>query len=223
MNYLLPILAVLLSFVFVYLTKPKNKEGIKLLLAFSGAFLLALTIFELFPEIYDNGNTKTMGVYVMLGILLQIFLEFFSKGAEHGHVHVNKEKSEFPWLLFISLSLHSILEGVPIDHHHTMLYGILIHKIPIAIILSIFLISSKIKFINALLFMVLFSIMTPLGTFLARNVDFLSTISSQLNAVAVGVFLHISTVILFESSEGHKFNLGKLIVIIIGVTIAYFL
>ncbi|WP_047419662.1 ZIP family metal transporter [Cellulophaga sp. Hel_I_12] len=223
MNYLLPILAVLLSFVFVYLTKPKKKEGIKLLLAFSGAFLLALTIFELFPEIYENGNTKTMGVYVMLGILLQIFLEFFSKGAEHGHVHVNKEKSEFPWLLFISLSLHSILEGVPIDHHHTMLYGILIHKIPIAIILSIFLISSKIKFINALLFMVLFSIMTPIGTFLARNVDFLATISSQLNAVAVGVFLHISTVILFESSEGHKFNLGKLIVIIIGVTIAYFL
>lgn len=223
MNYLLPILAVLLSFIFVYTTKPKKKEGIKLLLAFSGAFLLALTIFELFPEVYSNGRTKTMGAYVMLGILLQIFLEFFSKGAEHGHVHVDKEKKEFPWLLFISLSIHSILEGVPIDHHHTMLYGILIHKIPIAIILSIFLINSKIKPLNAFLFMGLFAIMTPIGTFLAGNVDFLATISSQLNAVAVGVFLHISTVILFESSEGHKFNLGKLVVIIIGVIIAYFL
>lgn len=223
MNYLLPLLAVLLSFAFVYITKPKKKEGIKLLLAFSGAFLLALTIFELFPEIYKNGNTKTIGVFVMVGILLQIFLEFFSKGAEHGHVHVNKEKKVLPWLLFISLSIHSVLEGVPIDHNHTMLYGILIHKIPIAIILSIFLINSKIKSIHALLFMILFSVMTPLGTFLAANVDFLSTISPQLNAVAVGVFLHISTVILFETSEGHKFNLGKLLVIILGVLIAYFL
>jgi hypothetical protein len=35
--------------------------------------------------------------------------------------------------------------------------------------------------------------------------------------------LHISTVILFESSEGHKFNLRKLLVIIFGITIAYFL
>jgi zinc transporter ZupT len=223
MNYLLPILAVLLSFVFVYVTKPQKKEGIKLLLAFSGAFLLALTIFELFPEIYQNSDAKTMGVFVMLGILLQIFLEFFSKGAEHGHVHVDKEKAAFPWLLFISLSVHSVLEGVPIDHHHTMLYGILVHKIPIAIILSIFLINSKIKPINAFLFMALFSIMTPLGTFLAGNVDFLSSISAQLNAMAVGVFLHISTVILFESSEGHKFNLGKLVVIIIGVGIAFLL
>jgi hypothetical protein len=71
--------------------------------------------------------------------------------------------------------------------------------------------------------MALFSIMTPLGTFLAGNVDFLSSISAQLNAMAVGVFLHISTVILFESSEGHKFNLGKLVVIIIGVGIAFLL
>lgn len=223
MNYLLPILAVLLSFTFVYITKPKKKEGIKLLLAFSGAFLLALTIFELFPDIYQTGNTKTMGLFVMVGILLQIFLEFFSKGAEHGHVHVNTEKQVLPWLLLISLSIHSILEGVPIDHHSTMLYGILIHKIPIAIILSIVLINSKIVPIHAFLFMFLFSLMTPLGTYLAANVDFLSTISGQLNAVAVGVFLHISTVILFETSEGHKFNLGKLLVIILGVVIAYFL
>ena len=223
MTYLLPILAVLLSFTFVFITKPKKKEGIKLLLAFSGAFLLALTIFELLPEIYNNTDQKKVGVFVMLGILLQIFLEFFSKGAEHGHVHLDSNKKQFPWLLFISLSIHSLLEGIPIDSHHNILYGILVHKIPIALILSIFLVGSQMKFSNALFFIILFSIMTPLGTFLAANVDFLAPITPQLNAVAIGVFLHISTVILFESSEGHKFNLGKLVVIIIGITMAYFL
>jgi hypothetical protein len=35
------------------------------------------------------------------------------------------------------------------------------------------------------------------------------------------VLLHISTVILFESSDGHKFNIKKIIVICLGIAIAY--
>ena len=64
---------------------------------------------------------------------------------------------------------------------------------------------------------------TPLGTYLAHTIDLLSTYGVYLNALVIGVFLHISTIILFESSEGHKFNLRKLLVIILGITIAYFL
>ncbi len=223
MKYLLPVLAVLISFVFVYFTKPKNKEVFKLLLAFSGAFLLALTVFELFPEAYGHAAPKTVGVFIMLGILLQIFLEFFSKGAEHGHVHIDTEKSSFPWMLFISLCLHSLLEGLPIEDHGTILYVILIHKVPIAIILSIFLIGSKIKLQSALFFIVLFSLMTPLGTYFAANFEIFRKYSVFLNALVIGVFLHISTVILFESSEAHKFNLRKLVVIMLGIGIAYLL
>ncbi|MCP4976665.1 MAG: ZIP family metal transporter [Maribacter sp.] len=223
MAYLLLILGVLLSFAFVYIAKPKNKENFKLLLAFSGAFLLALTIFELFPSVYEKSDSKTIGVFIMLGILLQIFLEFFSKGAEHGHVHLDSEKTNFPWLLFISLSIHSLLEGFPIEEHDTILYGIFIHKIPIAIILSIFLLNSKIKISNALFFIVLFSLMTPLGSYIAVNFEFAVTYYAPITALVIGVFLHISTVILFESTEGHKFNLRKLLVIILGIIIAYVL
>ena len=223
MNYLLPILAVLLSFAFVYVVKPKNKNHFKLLLAFSGAFLLALTIFELFPSVYATSDAKTIGVFVMLGILLQIFLEFFSKGAEHGHVHLDSEASGFPWPLFISLCLHSFLEGFPIENHETIIYGILVHKIPIAIILSIFLLNSKIPFVKALLFTLLFSLMTPLGSFTAANFEWVELYYAPITALVIGVFLHISTVILFESSEGHQFNLRKILVIILGIVIAYFL
>ena len=223
MTYILLILGVLLSFGFVYIVKPKNKENFKLLLAFSGAFLLALTIFELFPSVYEKSDSKTIGVFIMLGILLQIFLEFFSKGAEHGHVHLDSEKTNFPWLLFISLSIHSLLEGFPIEKHDTIIYGILIHKIPIAIILSIFLLNSKIKLVNALFFIVLFSLMTPLGSYLAANFEFATTYYAPITALVIGVFLHISTVILFESSQDHKFNLRKLVVILLGIIIAYVL
>jgi zinc transporter ZupT len=222
MIYILPILGVLLSFLFVVITKPQKNESFKLLLAFSGAFLLALTIFEMLPDVYSNIDPKSIGVFIMLGILFQIFLEFFSKGAEHGHVHISKESRSFPWLLFVSLCIHSLLEGLPIGTNNTIIYGILIHKIPIAIILSIFLLGSNIKSFHAGLFMVLFSIMTPLGTYLAHTIELLSTYGIYLNALVIGVFLHISTVILFESSEGHKFNLRKLLVIIFGITIAYF-
>jgi len=223
MIYILPVLGVLLSFLFVVIKKPQKNEYLKLLLAFSGAFLLALTIFELLPEVYNHSDPKTIGIFIMLGILFQIFLEFFSKGAEHGHVHISKDSTNFPWLLFISLCIHSLLEGLPIGSNDTIIYGILIHKIPIAIILSIFLLGSNIKLIYAGLFMLLFSVMTPIGTFLAHTVEILSTYAVYLNALVIGVLLHISTVILFESSEDHKFNLRKLLVIIFGITIAYFL
>ncbi|WP_339728172.1 ZIP family metal transporter [Maribacter stanieri] len=223
MIYILPILGVLISFLFVFIAKPQKNESFKLLLAFSGAFLLALTIFEMLPEVYSTIDSKSIGVFIMLGILFQIFLEFFSKGAEHGHVHISKESRNFPWLLFISLCIHSLLEGLPIGTNDTIIYGILIHKIPIAIILSIFLLGSNLKPVQAGLFMVLFAIMTPLGTYLAHTIDLLSTYGVYLNALVIGVFLHISTIILFESSEGHKFNLRKLLVIILGITIAYFL
>ena len=223
MIYILPILGVLLSFVFVFFTKPQKKEHFRLLLAFSGAFLLALTIFELLPEVYEQSNTKSIGIFIMLGILLQIFLEFFSKGAEHGHVHLSNTNTDFPWLLFGSLSIHSLLEGMPISENNSIIYGILIHKIAIAVILSFFLLNSKMKVFTSALFIFLFSLMTPLGTYLSRSLGFIMDNLIFINAIVIGVLLHISTVILFESSEGHKFNLRKLVVIVLGITIAYFI
>ena len=40
-------------------------------------------------------------------------------------------------------------------------------------------------------------------------------------AVVVGIFFHISTVILFESTENHKFNIKKFGVIVLGFLISY--
>lgn len=221
-NYILPIAAVVLGFLFVLLMKPNQQSNLKLLLAFSGAFLLAITVFNLLPNIFEHSHSKHIGLFVMLGILLQIFLEFFSKGAEHGHVHVHANQHLFPWVLFISLSIHSILEGFPLHTHHTLVYGIVIHKIPIAIILTSFFMASQLSKIKTIIFLTLFAFMTPLGTFLSEHVTFLSKYITQLTALVVGIFLHISTTILFESSEGHKFNVTKLIVIVLAIVIAFF-
>ncbi|MCX2681531.1 ZIP family metal transporter [Galbibacter sp. EGI 63066] len=221
--YILPILSVLIGYLFVLTFKLKEKTTLKLFLAFSGAFLLSITVFHLFPAVYHEKNTKEIGIFIMLGILLQIFLEFFSKGAEHGHVHLHNDIKVFPWLLFISLSIHSILEGFPIHQHETLLYGIIVHKIPVAIILSTFFLSSGMSKGKIAAFLILFSLMTPIGSFISEYFHAIKQYYHQISAIVIGIFLHISTVILFESSEGHKFNLRKLLVIVFGIIIAYFI
>mgnify|MGYP003665419718 CR=1 FL=1 len=197
LNLILPVISVLLGFLIVVVLKPSQQKNLKLLLAFSGAFLLSITV------------------------LLQIILEFFSKGAEHGHVHLNKESTLFPWLLFVSLSIHSVLEGIPIEAHHNLIYGIIVHKLPVAIILSTFFIASELSKSKIAFFMVLFSLMTPLGVFLSANFEIIQAYYYELSGIVIGIFLHISTTILFESNENHKFNLTKLITIIAAVAIAY--
>ena len=222
MNAILLIAVVLTTFISVYFLKPKDQSRVKLLLAFSGAFLLALTFFELIPPVYTLGDRRTNTLFILLGILLQIFLEFFSKGAEHGHMHWELSKNEFPVVLFISLSLHALIEGMPIAEHGNLIYGILIHKIPVAFVLSFFLLNSRLSMFLSCLFIVLFSLMTPLGNYLVALEAF-SAYKVQLTALAVGVLLHISTIILFESAKGHSFDLKKLFVIILGFGIAYFI
>ncbi|WP_370214989.1 ZIP family metal transporter [Mesoflavibacter profundi] len=223
LNIILPILSVVLGVVLVLIFKPNKSSNLKLLLAFSGAFLLSVTVFNFLPEVYHHNHDKPIGIFIMAGILLQIILEFFSKGAEHGHVHLDKNSVKFPWLLFVSLSIHSILEGIPIHAHDQLLYGIIIHKLPIAIILSTFFISSKIGVKKMVLFLGLFALMTPFGTFLSENFTFFTTYFYEISAIVIGIFLHISTTILFESNEGHKFNIVKLSTIVLAVIIAYFI
>ncbi len=222
LNIISPIIAVFLGFLIVFILKPKEPKHLKLLLAFSGAFLLSITVFHFLPEIYQESHSQ-VGLFIMVGILLQIILEFFSKGAEHGHVHVNKEATQFPWLLFISLSIHSVLEGIPLDTHHNLIYGIIIHKLPIAIILSTFFMSSKLNKGKITLFLLLFALMTPFGVYISQNFEIIQNYYYELSAIVIGIFLHISTTILFESNEGHKFNIAKLSTIIIAMVIAYFI
>ncbi|GGW61117.1 ZIP zinc transporter [Winogradskyella epiphytica] len=222
-SYLLPLLAVVIGVIIAVITKKQNSTYTKLLLSFSGAFLLALTFFDLLPEVYHHLDAKHTGLYIMCGILLQIILELFSKGAEHGHIHIHKDSTEFPWLLFVSLCIHSFLEGFPIHQHNDMVYGVLVHKIPIAILITTFLLQSSYSRFQIIAFLVAFAAMTPLGTYISHHATIMVNYVDVINAFVIGIFLHISTTILFETGEGHKFNLSKLVAISLGILIAYFI
>ncbi|NHM07125.1 ZIP family metal transporter [Flavobacterium sp. CYK-4] len=222
MNYLLPLLSVLLGYGIALFLQPKNKKNLKLLLAFSGSFLLSLTVVHLLPEVYES-HSNSIGIFIMIGILFQIILEFFSKGAEHGHVHGHETMVQIPWLLFISLCIHAFLEGLPVSHHHHLALGIGIHHLPIAVILTTFFIKSQLNKKAIFAFMLTFALMTPLGTFLADALPMVNTYYTEITAIVIGILFHISSTIIFESSEGHKFNIAKISMIILGVALAYFI
>jgi zinc transporter ZupT len=219
---LLLFLTVALGYIIALLLKVKEVKSLSIYLAFSGAFLLAVTIFELLPEVYKHPS-KEIGIYIIAGILLQIFLEIFSQGAEHGHVHEHSHKNSFPWLLFISLSIHALLEGFPISENNNLLIGVMVHKLPIALILSLFFIKANYNKTTSILFLFLFALMTPLGNWVSQNIIFTPGESLKITAVTIGVFLHVSTTILFESSKNHQFNISKMTAVLIAVIIAYFL
>ncbi|HBK82867.1 MAG TPA: ZIP family metal transporter [Flavobacterium sp.] len=236
MIYLLPFIAVVLGYLLACLIQPKNKKNLKLLLAFSGAFLLSLTVMHLLPEVYESERLlhsnqhhqehshgiNTIGLFIMIGIVFQIVLEYFSKGAEHGHVHGHNKMNTIPWLLFFSLCLHAFLEGMPISKHQELAFAIAIHHFPIAMILTIFFINASLSKKAILFFMIVFAFITPLGTYVSTNLKFLAQYFSQISGIVIGILFHISSTIIFESSEGHKFNLAKLMAIILGVIIAVF-
>ena len=218
---LLPLAAVAIGLLIALVFKPTVANGVKLLLSFSGAFLLAITVFEFLPEVYEVPN-KYVGICIMLGLLMQILLEFGSKGAEHGHIH-QQSQTKFPLLLFISLCIHSFIEGFPVADNQELLYGIVVHKIPIAIIVSAFILNAKLSKAQSFLFLIGFAMMTPLGAFAKANLPILQEYSLYANAFAVGVLLHVATTILFESSKNHQFNASKFLAIVIGIILAYFI
>lgn len=237
--YLLPFLSVILGYAIAFFIKPEQKAQVKLLLAFSGSFLLTITVTHLLPSIYEqvieaahhsshthkhsHGAFKVLGLFIMLGILFQIILEYFSKGAEHGHTHAHGAKGNTPWLLFFSLCVHAFFEGMPISNHHNLAWAIAVHHLPIAIILTLFFLNAGIRKKHILIFMVVFALMTPFGAFFSEKTSVLNPYIAEISAFVVGILFHISSTIIFESSEGHKFNARKLVSILLGIALAMLL
>jgi hypothetical protein len=63
--------------------------------------------------------------------------------------------------------------------------------------------------------------MTPLGTWSVQAFEGLQQYSLEMSALVIGIFLHVSTTILFESSEGHRFDITKLLAIVSAILLAY--
>lgn len=210
----------------------KRGSNIKLLLSFSGGFLLTIIFTHILPESYAN-NSST-GFFILLGFFLQLVLEYFSKGAEHGHTHIHDHGPmvNFPFAIFISLCIHAFVEAIPLNQVHVhihdtpriglhdLYWGVFIHKIPVAIALKTILDASGISKTKTWIYLLIFGLTAPLGLLVGEWVISSFEVSlSWLLAAAIGMFFHVSTTIIFESSEGHKINFYKLMAILAGFVV----
>jgi len=211
----------------VFFLKRDSTQRLKLILSFSGAYLFAITILHLIPEVYE-GSSHSIGLFVLGGFLFQILLEQFSEGIEHGHIHKhNHEHHAFPYGIMISLCLHAFLEGMPLAKglQNELLFGIALHHIPAAFALGSVLMQNHVKKNNIIVLLILFSLMSPAGYLLSNglsngSIGDIDKYFDRIMAVVIGIFLHISTTILFESSVDHHFNFKKLMAVLAGIAIA---
>lgn len=205
-------------------------QHLKLFLAFSGAFLFAITVLELIPEVYGY-EPEMAGFLVLVGFFFQIAIDQFSKGIEHGHLHFHPRQNSFPFPVFFALSAHALLEGMSLGSgileettQQSLIFGIGLHEIPAAFALATLFKLAQLKKTSIYLYVALYALMVPLGC-LAGHLLLEEFFISEgfrfgLMAVVIGVFLHISTTILFENSEEHRFSRYKLMAVILGIGVA---
>ncbi len=209
--------SVLVTGILTELVSKKLEHYKPIIISFSVAIVLTLLCTHIIPELFSGNNYK-VGYFLLGGFVLQILLELLSKGIEHGHVHLNGEISNKQLLvIFIGLSLHSFIEGIPIKtfnefHGHThslsstsfswvYLSAILIHKLPIAAVLMIFLKSIHSSLSKKIIFLLIFAISSPAGGYFGEYLikfNFFSNWSNYFLAISCGMLLHITTLLIFE-------------------------
>lgn len=240
-NFILLFLTAMLAGLLVYFAPVFREKYFKLVLVFAGSYLFSITILHIIPELFSSGyNQSRMGIYILLGFLLQQLLEFWSAGIEHGHIHKHSSESfRGVVTLMTGLFVHAFLEGTLLSHgsvvtektlslnhvhsDNTVLLGIIMHKGPAAFALAAVL-SSSLSKKWTLILLTVFALASPVG--MLSSAIFLENglLSKEgiglLYGLVTGGFLHISTTIFFESSPHHKFQLNKLVVTFIAATLA---
>ncbi len=235
-------------------------NDLSIILAFGGAFIMGLIFLHLVPEAFSYSSIA--GTFVLIGFLVQILLEYLSKGLEHGHVHLNDSSSNhlastvMPWAAIVSLCVHALLESLPLAegpsavdvghqvrsmgslhvHIHTdtaigsaLFMGLALHKLPVAIVLMGLIKSTGATKMSRWCLLTLFGIMPVLGMYLYDTIIHsgvsipggVSAFMSATHGLVIGILLHVSTTVIFESGEGHAFNYKKLIATLLGLSIAY--
>ncbi len=245
LTYFILFFTIIISGSAIFLFKTENPRVLKLILAFSGAFLLAISFLNLVPEVF-NGSLQKSGIFILIGFVLQLILELLTKGIEHGHGHAHEccEKHDhsvhFPKVapigLMIGICVHSFLEGMPLIHgmecngheniQHSLTMGIIVHNIPISFVLMSIFIQSGMSKVKSFVLLGVFAVMTPAGSLLSSLLshEFIHDFESYFSiimGIVVGIFLHVSTSILFETSEDHQYNIKKFVTVLLGIAIAF--
>ncbi|XP_068131384.1 zinc transporter ZIP1-like isoform X2 [Hyperolius riggenbachi] len=149
-------------------------------------------------------------------------------GRRHFHVDFNAHSAFRSFILIMSLSLHSIFEGIAIGLQNAqtevvqIAVAILVHKSIIAVSLSLLLMQSNVRTRWFVLSIVTFALMSPIGIGIGIGVmenkgNGSNLIQAVLEGLAAGTFIYITFLeILPHELNSNKWRLPKVIFIVLG-------
>lgn len=207
-----------------------DDRKLKYLLAFSGSFLLGITLLHLLPETIAQKGSQA-GVLILGGFLVQQFVQRFTHGMEHGHLHSHEGHGhKVAYLpIFIGLSIHSFSEGLPLGISYedsmtlpSLYFAIALHKLPEAMLIASLVYMSTKNKRTAWVLLVCFALITPVtGMLTALLGTYFHSVDVFVHwcvPVIAGFFLQIATTIFFESgTKSHEMNAYKWLAILSGV------
>jgi zinc transporter ZupT len=221
------------------LKRPMGKRSLGFMLAFSGSFLLSITITHLLPEVF-HGHQHWLGAVVLAGFFVQILFDVFSGGVDHGHHemahghhhhnHHHGHSHGGPvslslWGVLPAVYLHGLVEGVPLFYiqrvDHPIVLAIAFHSIPVIAVFANVLKNRGLRFSIRLFLLGIFAAMPVLGMALGGilSADNQSVWRLVFPALAAGVFLNMATTILLESGHEHQYKWRRLLFIFAGLAL----
>jgi zinc transporter ZupT len=234
-------LATLLGGLVVLLMPRFGPAAFRLVLAFTGSYLFAIIFLHILPDLFSlhtslYTSATQMGLYVLLGFFLQLFLEFFSKGVEHGHLYEEGHEVQLrglsPLPLLVAFCIHAFMDGVILNpvfsfasphvsyvyyeyNPYRLLVGMILHKASEAFALVTVLRKLVRRKGSIFLYLVCASLAAPLGLWLsAHGSQYLSLTNDEwlvaLTAVAGGGFLYIAMTIFLEAIPHDQLNAARL-------------
>ncbi|HTO17218.1 MAG TPA: ZIP family metal transporter [Edaphocola sp.] len=206
---------------------------LNLLLTFSGAYLLSITMLHLIPESAEVLGFE-MGIYILIGFFLQQFLQKFTHGIEHGHSHnTTHHHNHLPIAsLVIGMAVHAFAEGIPLGAEYldqqtvpALYIAIALHKLPEAMVITSLLIINKNSNLRVILLLAAFSALSPLSSFITHSYALewqeFSKVIPYIIAIVTGSFLHIGTTIFYESGNKlHAISIKKWLITIAAIALA---
>lgn len=202
--------------------------------AFASGIFLSTALLHLLPDAAEKFNAIG-GIDYPLAYLICIstfiLLLIMERGiALYGEKHFSDHKIMAPIFLVILLSIHSLVEGAAIGINANFLetaaifFAVLAHKGSESFALSMNLHHSGLatKIIKRVI--MLFSMITPLGIFIASSVVYASETTSgglldaNFCAIAAGTFLYLGTEHLVEGKKSFE-QFNEVIALILGVAL----
>jgi len=196
--------------------------------AFAGGVFLGAGFMHMLPDANSNFQLLKLNIdfpfaemIAGLGFILILSLERVIANKESTEI-LEKEKTGFPFILFLVLAIHSIIAGMSLGLESTIISGLVIfiaiiaHKGSASFALGVNLVNSKINKSLIIKTIIFFSIMTPLGIIIGtvlNNIES-SRISIWFEAIfdslAAGTFIYIAILeIIDDVFENGKFRYQK--------------